>query len=188
MKAFILLFFITILSIHCYDRGAVVAYAQAHWNRVNHQCGNYLSCSPYSYFGNEACGYASQGGDCANFVSQSLIAGGHPFLKGHKEWCRGYPCGKEEVGATRLGNCLSQVFGWKRTCGFQQPPPSNIRPGDVLIYHADSCSSYSAHATVVVSANGNDVRISCHSNNQHNIHYTYMAKTKGYYEWLLNPN
>lgn len=188
MKVLIFLLLLTIFYVHSYDRGAVVSYAQTHWNRINHQCGNYLSCTPYSYFGNEACGYPGQGGDCANFVSQCLIAGGHPLLRGHTEWCRGYPCGKEEPGALRLGNCLSQVFRWRKDCGYLMTPPADVRPGDVLIYHEDGCGSYSAHATVVVSANGGDVRIACHSSNQYGTSYTYMGKTKGYYEWLRNPN
>ena len=73
-----------------YDRGSVVNYAATFWNNPNHDCnGGYLDCSPYSYFGGEHCGYPGQGGDCANFVSQSILAGGHPAVVGGE--CRGYP-------------------------------------------------------------------------------------------------
>lgn len=76
---------------------------------ANHSCSSsYTACTPWSYWGGESCGYQAHGGDCANFVSQSLIQAGHPYLnQGYP--CRGYPCGKEEVGATNLGNCLANV-------------------------------------------------------------------------------
>ena len=147
----------------CYDGSKAKAYADQYWSGANHKCGNYLNCSPYSYFGSEVCGYESHGGDCANFVSQCLLAGGHPALKGGD--CRGYPCGKEEVGATRLGLCLKKQFGWTRTCGHKQSPPSNLAVGDVIIYHSGSCDNYSAHATLVTSVSGG-VKISCHSSKQ----------------------
>lgn len=80
------------------------------------------SCSPWSYWGEESCGYPSHGGDCANFVSQCLLAGGHPPLV--KAPCRGYPCGKEEVGAAKLGACLPANYGWVRGLG---TPASGLR-------------------------------------------------------------
>ena len=164
-----------------YDRNAAVSYAGTYWNSANHACGTYTSCTPYSYWGSEACGYAGHGGDCANFVSQCLIAGGHAALTGGTP-CRGYPCGKEEIGAKNLGDCLATRHGWTRTCGYQQAPPGNIQPGDVLIYHTSSCYDYNAHATLVVSTN--PVTIACHSSNHYGISYTYMAGSMSYYEWL----
>jgi len=131
-----------------YDREAAYNYAMQWWNSCNHDCtsGDYKSCTPWSYLGSECCGYTSHGGDCANFVSQCLIAGGHPYLKGGDckypdgtLCCRGYPCGKEEIGAKRLGDCLVSK-GWKRTCGYHASPPSNIMVGDVLIYHKGNYS------------------------------------------------
>ncbi len=116
-----------------YDRQAAYNYAMQWWNSCNHVCGDYKSCTPWSYWGWECCGYSSHGGDCANFVSQCLIAGGHPYLN-TGDPCRGYPCGKEEISAKRLGDCLVSK-GWKRTCGYHAPPPSDIDVGDVLILY-----------------------------------------------------
>ena len=83
MRAFILIAISLFLFVHSYERGAVVGYAQKYWNTVNHNSAQaYTSCSPYSFWGGEHCGYGSHGGDCANFVSQCLINGGHPALKG----------------------------------------------------------------------------------------------------------
>lgn len=180
MKTIILLALVAI-SVNAYNRNGVVSYAQKYWSTPNHKCGTYTSCSPYSYWGGEACGYGSHGGDCANFVSQSILAGGHPKLKGGA--CRGYPCGKEEIGARNLGVCLRDTFGWKSTCGYLQKPPSNIAAGDVLVYHAGSCDSYDAHAVVVISG-GSNPTIACHSNKRYGVSYTYMGKSKPYYQWL----
>eukprot|EP00727_Mastigamoeba_balamuthi_P001838 m51a1_g11651 hypothetical protein (68) ;mRNA; r:8639-8842 len=66
------------------------------------------------------------------------------------------------------------------------PPPSYIALGDVLVYHAGSCDSADAHATIVTSTSGG-VKISCHSSEKHNVAYTYLASSKPYYEWLHKP-
>ena len=168
-----------------YDRQAVYVYAEEWWNSANHTCGDYSACTPWSYWGRDVCGYPSHGGDCANFVSQSILDGGHPDLNTGGP-CRGYPCGREEIGAKNLGDCLESK-GWKRTCGYKISPPEGMKRGDVLIYHSGSCDSYSAHATVVVNADGSDVRIAGHSAPQWNKEYTYLQDAKPYYEFLQNP-
>lgn len=168
-----------------YDGNKAVEYARKYWKVPNHTCGsNHLNCSPYAYFGSEACGYAGDGGDCANFVSQCLIAGGHPILK--KGECRGYPCGKEEPGATRLGRCLANDFGWQRKCGKNLAPPSNIKVGDVIVYHTSSCDDWNSHAVIVSSVSGG-VKITCHSNKQLDAPYTYILGSMPVIEYLLQP-
>lgn len=186
MKIYVIILLIIEISVLCYDRGAAVNYATQHWNRPNHICNSYSSCSPYSYWGSEACGYGGQGGDCANFVSQCILAGGHAIL--NQGECRGYPCGVEEIGATRLGNCLANTYGWKSTCDYLMPPPGDVRPGDVIIYHVGSCWNYNAHSAIVISTNGGSVQIACHSNNQYGVNYNYMGTSMPYYQWLRNPN
>ena len=142
MKAFILISLSLFLFIHTYDRNAVVSYAKTYWNTVNHKCGSgYHKCTPYSYFGGEHCGYGSHGGDCANFVSQCVLAGGHPRLKGGA--CRGYPCGVEEVGASKLSNCLRDHFHWESNCGYKihrqifrkEMCWSTMREAAVILHH-----------------------------------------------------
>ena len=116
----VLLFISLLFFTFTYDREAAVTYAHKYAKTPNHKCGKYLDCSPCSYFGREACGYESHGGDCANFVSQCLVlGGGHEKLNGGSP-CRGYPCGFEEPGAKKLGACL-QKKGWTSTCGYHQP-------------------------------------------------------------------
>ena len=166
-----------------YSRDGAIAYAREHVHNINHECGNYQSCTPASYWGDEHCGYSSEnGGDCANFVSQCLVLGGnHDPLNGTPS-CRGFPCGWEEVGAKRLGDCLEEK-GWISTCDYLLEPPSYIKEGDVLIYHSESCSSFGAHAVIVTEA-GSNVKITCHSNEQLDVSYKYMGTSKPYYQWL----
>ncbi len=175
-----------ILSTYAYDRFGAVNYAKRFAKIPNHRCGKYDDCTPCSYWGSEACGYSSHGGDCANFVSQCLVkGGGHPPLNTGGN-CRGYPCGFEEVGAQKLGLCLKSK-GWVSTCGYQLDPPSNIQQGDVIIYHRGGCSSGDAHAALI-TIGGTGARITCHSNIQVDTLYTYMAGSKPYYEWLHYNN
>ena len=146
-----------------YNRSGAVKYARDHVHNINHKCGNYLSCSPASYFGSEHCGYSGNGGDCANFVSQCVVwGGGHPKLNGGRDICRGYPCGFEEPGAKKLADCLVSR-GWTSKCGKLMKPPDNIKEGDVLVYHSGSCDNFSAHA-VLVTKGGANAKITCHSN------------------------
>ena len=165
-----------------YSRSGAVAYANKYVSNINHRCGSPLKCTPCAYFGSERCGYKGEGGDCANFVSQCLVkGGGHPNLSGRSDYCRGYPCGFEEPGAQKLSQCLRHK-GWKSSCGRLMAPPSYIKPGDVLIYHKTSCTDFSAHAVIVMQG-GSNARISCHSNIQDKVPYTYMTNMP-YYEWL----
>ena len=180
MKTVIILFLISIIV--CYDRQKAKTYVDAFWDICNHQCARqYLTCAPWAYFGSEDCGYESHGGDSANFVSQSLIAAGHPILRGG--YCRGYPCGKEEVDPTNLGLCLKQTFGWTRTCGYKLEPPSYMNIGDVVIYHTTSCDDFNSHAALITSVEAG-VKITCHSRRKHNAPYNYILDSKPYIEWL----
>ena len=130
----------------------------------------------------EACGFPSHGGDCANFLSQNLLAGGHEHLT--KAPCRGYPCGMEEVGAEKLGACLAANYGWTSTCGAHAPPPANIVPGDALIFHGTSCTDTEAHATLVVYVNGDFVGLAAHSSDVFNKSYHDYATEFGFFDWL----
>ena len=180
MKSILLLCALILVS--TYDRNGAVTYAYKYWNNPNHRCGTYDACTPCSYWGNEACGYTSLDGDCANFVSQCLVlGGGHPKLNTGGN-CRGYPCGFEEIGAFRLSDCL-QTKGWSSQCGYRMAPPSNTQAGDVLVYHSDSCGSWIAHATLV-TVGGSNAKITCHSAAKKDASYTYMAGSKDYYQWL----
>ena len=156
----LILLFSLIISISSYNRQKAVDYAEKWWNKANHDCkSDHDACTPYSYWGSESCGFKSHGGDCANFVSQCLLAGGHPKLT--KGECRRYPCGVEEVGATKLAHCLKDSYGWKSTCGHREAPPKNIKKGDVIVYFEGSKCTGNSHAAIVVSG-GKSPTIACH--------------------------
>ncbi|MFA5858228.1 MAG: amidase domain-containing protein [Elusimicrobiota bacterium] len=170
-----------------YSPAAAYKYANQWWDTCNHTCaGAYDACSPWSCWGSY-CGYTSHNGDCADFVSQCLLAGGHPVLKAGN--CRGYPCGKEEIGASRLMSCLPQSFGWEDGgVAIKKAPPANIAVGDVLVY-ADATGWWDGtHATLVVSTNsssGAKVGVAAHSSSVWNKPYTYLTDTSHqYYHWL----
>lgn len=179
------------VALSSYDPKKAQAYADKFWRTPNHSCSSasYLSCSTWAYFGDEACGYPSHGGDCANFVSQCLVSAGHPPLVGYPD-CRGYPCGKEEPGALNLDNCLANHFGWERVCGRLAKPPAWVSVGDVAVYHAASCQDFTAHATIVTNVNNSThaVEISCHSPASHNVPYTTFFNTHPYISWLRKPS
>lgn len=67
------------------------------------------------------------------------------------------------------------------------PPPAGTKAGDVIIYHETSCEDWSAHAVIVVEG-GADAKIACHSNMRYGAHYTYIADSKPYFEWVLYPD
>lgn len=167
-----------------YNRSAAVAHAAQYYNKPQHDCSTpYTSCSPWSYWGEEACGFASHGGDCANFLSQNLLAGGHPDLTVAP--CRGYPCGREEVGAEKLGACLALNYKWASTCtSAQTAPPAAIVPGDALIFHAKSCDDTEAHATLVVDVRPGRVGVAAHSTDVFNKSVDDYASEFGFYDWL----
>ena len=155
-----------------YDRNGAVSYAYQYAETPNHQCGNYVACTPCSCWGNEACGYAMNGGDAPNFVSQCLVlGGGHQKLNSGYP-CRGYPCGFEEIGSLNLANCLIQK-GWKSTCGYQEPPPSYIEAGDVFNCYPDGWES-GAPYSALISVGGNNPKLTTHSRVRVDVLYNLL--------------
>ena len=181
MKILILLnsFFLIVFS---YDRNGAVSYAYQYAKTPNHQCGNYVACTPCSYWGNEACGYEMHGGDAPNFVSQCLVkGGGHPALNGGAP-CRGYPCGFEEVATINLAKCLKQK-GWISTCGRLQSPPLYIEAGDVFNCYSNGCES-GGPFSALITVGGNNPKLTTHSRVRVDILYNQLDNSKPYYQWL----
>jgi len=120
-----------------YNRAAAVEYANA-W------CG---SRNP-AY-----ADYSGVGGDCANFVSQCILAGGFS-LSAACSWLDSYGCLPNAGG---LGYEL-QRLGWSvLSYGRGAPPPPGLEPGDVVIASWDfgeaCCGPYCSakdHAMIIV--------------------------------------
>ena len=93
--------------------------------------------------------YSNMGGDCANFVSQCLIAGGLS-LSG----CPGtYGQGGTIPLVSNLETCLVQK-GWRRA---DQMPSKGVPAGSVITFN------YAAHATLCV-VGGTNPLIAAHTN------------------------
>ena len=88
-------------------------------------------------------------GDCANFVSQCLVAGGQD-LKG----CNGINSrGMIEI-VSYLETCLINK-GWKKTTGINK----DFKPGYPFFMHHQ-------HAMIATSVNGNSIKFCAHTNDR----------------------
>ena len=178
MKLFTLICIILLSNIISYDRVKAVEYAYQHYKKINHRCGSGRNAwTPYGYYGNDACKYQKHNGDCANFVSQCLIAGGVSL----KSKCKTSRC-DVILGAKSLGVCLYKNLGWKRACGKKLAPPEWIEKGDVIVYHEDNCDGRKTHV-MIVTVGGKNAKVSGHSPSLKDHHWDY-GKKKVFYEWL----
>jgi len=144
-----------------YDRTAVVAYADKFWDIYNPSYNN----------------YSDSGGDCANFVSQCMIAGGLSLWQGYN----GNGAGVDSKGAMPFCDYLHQnlvnyqsatwdYIEWSGTA------PSWLSPGDVIIYgdaSNETSPDYWRHAVVVVEGYGNNAKISGHTTNRYHVAWNY---------------
>ena len=147
MKTIILLFLIGFsLS---YDRGAAVNYARSYCQNYN---GNYAN-------------YRNDGGDCANFVSQCMIAGGMNFRSCSVSWIDGHGCLPRVAD---LKSCLKQK-GWKSSTS----RPAGFKAGYPIF------STTHSHAMIATGISGNNIIFCGHTNDRcdstisSNIEYFY---------------
>ncbi len=143
---------------YTYNRQAAYGYAKKWWDGRN---------SHYTDF-------SSMGGDCANFVSQCLIAGGLSLHEGTNGGGYGvYPDRDRSLSSygtipycdymdTNLRNYQSSEVTYV-TDG-DPYVPSNIGLGDAVIFGDKNGDKYK-HAMVVVSDSGSTVGVSGHSSN-----------------------
>ena len=125
------------LSISAYNRDAAYNYAKKWWNSFN--------LSKYK-------NYNPDGGDCANFVSQCLIAGGLNLVSmcgSGDAWGLGGTV--PNVGA--MARCLKKN-GWS----YSSKIPTNFEKGDVILYG-------SQHAVIAVTGYPH-VTYAAHNNNR----------------------
>ena len=121
-----------------YNRNSAVNYAQTYCSRYN---SNYHN-------------YASVGGDCANFVSQCMIAGGMSFSSCSVSWIDDKGCLPR---VSDLRSCLSQK-GWKSSSSL----PGSFKAGYPLFLSSGS------HAMIAVSVSGSTVYYAAHTNDRCN--------------------
>ena len=157
-----------------YNRTAAVGYA-------NTWCGGKRNTAQY-------CDYTGKGGDCTNFVSQCLLAGGVKL--------KGTGCGGTFTGGGELSDAL-RAAGWKSTYGYKVGPPANIRPGDVIQFYG-GCKNYvpgstsncnKGHTVFVQSGSGpGAVACASHTSDRCNASWTTWVSSMPYVEWLHYPD
>lgn len=116
--------------------------------------------------------WAGKGGDCANFSSQCLYAGGIPsdstWYKDSGSW----------IDNAALRNYLtSQGYGYV----IEDPSPSQIEAGDLLFYKWKSTSSRTNHVVVCVGKNNAGTPIiDSHTSAQYHVPWNYGHAAKTY--------
>ncbi|MEW6070033.1 MAG: glycosyl hydrolase family 18 protein, partial [Candidatus Thermoplasmatota archaeon] len=144
-----------------YQRNAVVAYADKYWDVYNPDYND----------------YSGSGGDCANFVSQCMIAGGLSLWQGRD----GNGADVDSKGAMPFCDYLhlnlvkyqNAVWSYIEYSG---EPPSDLAPGDVIIYGdaSDQTSpDYWRHAVIVVEGYGNNSKVSAHTSDRYHELWNY---------------
>ena len=127
----------------CYNATNAVNYAHTYWNNYNPNYKNYNSV----------------GGDCCNFVSQCLLAGG---LTTDNTWYN---------GSTAWINCAKQR-AYLANQGYQiinNAKASDCRVGDVVYYY---CGSSIAHTAIVTKVSGGNVYVTAHNKNHRDFEWT----------------
>ncbi len=131
-----------------YNAGSAVSYARKYCRNYNPKYHN----------------YASSGGDCANFVSQCLVAGGMSFSN-----CGG----KDNKGmipyVPNLENCLSNN-GWKKSYGRN----GSFRAGYPFFIPG-------SHAMIATSVNGGSLTFCGHTNDRCDSSMGFMSNWAYYY-------
>ena len=133
---FILLLSLSLLqNIFTYNAAAAVKYARNWWNKRNP---NYHD-------------YSNEGGDCANFVSQCLLAGGFS-----PSGCAGvWGVGGTLPNVVSLENCLKQK-GWNHST---RVPSGGLPAGAVIAFNNGQ------HAVLCVKG-GNNPLVAGHTNDE----------------------
>jgi hypothetical protein len=140
-----------------YNRTAAAQYADLYWQNYNTE---------------DYADYSGVGGDCANFVSQALIAGGLSLWQGDD----GAGHGVDIYGAMPFCDYLAGNLKNYQTCVYSYientgTPPPYLTVGDVIMY-GDSADYY-RHAVIVVGGSGNNVIIDSHTTDRHHEPWDY---------------
>ncbi len=133
-----------------YDRSGAVGYAYKWWNGRNPHYND----------------YSNSGGDCANFVSQALIAGGLSLWQGYDG--SGGGVYSDSNGTIPYCDYLHQnlvkyqnaTYAYVTSNNFSVP--NWLEVGDVIIF-GNASGDHWEHAALVVYRNGNDVGVAAHT-------------------------
>ena len=143
----VILFSILIAFALSYNPSNAVAYALKYCKNYNNQYPN----------------YRNMGGDCANFVSQCLIAGGMNF-----SGCQNVKSSGVIAGVTSLKNCLLKK-GWH----LSTTKPSSFKAGYPMVkpdYSHTIIATEIKSGTIYYSGHTNDV---CNKQLGYSVYYLY---------------
>ncbi|MCG2826633.1 MAG: N-acetylmuramoyl-L-alanine amidase, partial [Thermoplasmatales archaeon] len=144
-----------------YDRKAVSGYADLYWENYNPEYAD----------------YSASGGDCANFVSQCMIAGGLSLWQGRD----GNGANVDEYGTMPFCDYLHEQLVKYQNASYSYieysgTPPDYLTAGDVIIYGdaSDEASpDYWRHAVIVVEGSGINCKVSGHTTDRYHVSWDY---------------
>jgi len=149
--------------VEAYDRDAAVTYADC-WTVDDPN--STLNNSDYPYY---------PGNDCANYVSQCLIAGGHDLSAGTD----GHGTGVTSGCIPNCDNLHKHLVNYQHVeyskGSTSDPLPENLQAGDVIIF-GDSDDEWK-HAAIVVGGSGNNVTLDAHTNHRKHRPFSFFASS-----------
>ena len=173
----VMLFFLTSGLYATYNRQQAVRYANK-WvdpteqTKLRNNSYKIGDDSEYPFIDHD-----KNGGDCANFVSQCLIAGTSNLLAGINDTRHSIPfC--DNLHSFLIENNRATITAFHFT-DYQDGtrPPQNIAPGDVVIvgdYPYDEGDDPWRHACIVVEVKQNgEILLNCHNNDRYKRNYTW---------------
>lgn len=172
-----LIFASPVFAAHAYNGQAAAAYADQYWSSYNPQWPS----------------FANRGGDCTNFVSQALHAGGigmrmSPPYTGYAawymiqsrknawSWSTSWVSAQDNsvfltanlLGVTKVQDVTGVTSG--------QIVPSNASQGDVVLYDWTDDGTFD-HEAIIATADGQTV--DAHTNNRYHAYWT-LAQYNSY--------
>ena len=140
-----------------YNANKAAEYALKHWNNYNSAYANF---NPY-------------GGDCANFVSQCLYAGGLPMTNG---WY--YYSSNNRSGSWTGCTSMMSYFTNQGYTTILKPSASQVAVGDVILYQFEGGDpGIYQHAAIITEIINGQPWICAHNEDLHTSDWTLRAKT-----------
>lgn len=133
-----------------YNASAAVSYANTYWSNYNPNYSNYNSI----------------GGDCANFVSQCLVAGGMQMTDG---W---YWYSYDDRSAS--WSACASMYNYFKNSGYEiieNPSDSQVIEGNPVLYYSSSKGRWSHAAICTGHDSSGNALVSAHNSDRHNVNW-----------------
>ena len=138
------------MVVSAYDVNSVISYADKYWSNYNPNYSNYNSI----------------GGDCANFVSQCLVAGGMQMTDGWYWY-------SYDNRSPSWAFCPS-MYNYFKNAGYkiiENPSDSQVIEGNPVLYYNSSEDRWSHAAICTGHDSSGNALVSAHNNNRHNVNW-----------------